>query len=181
MTDSPPTVDTNTVAMDTVEEFLAHAHTLEAEASDRFNEMADSMEIHNNLEVAKLFRRLAHEGQKHAGQMLERAGGRELPSIAPWDLKLGGHGESPEAPSMEQAHYLMTPYHALDLARQAEMRVRDYYAAVAEASTNTDVVTLANELAAEEAEHVALIDEWITKYPKPEKDWDFDPDPPVLP
>ena len=37
-------------------EFMAHAYAMEAEAAERYAEFADSMETHNNLEVASMFR-----------------------------------------------------------------------------------------------------------------------------
>ncbi len=49
---------------------------------------------------------------------------------------------------------------------------------------NTDdpeIRKLAGEFADEEAGHVVLLEEMMKKYPKPEEDWDFDPDPPGMP
>ena len=40
-----------------IEELLAHAHRMEAEASERYAELADQMEVHNNDEVATLCRK----------------------------------------------------------------------------------------------------------------------------
>ena len=34
------------------------------------------------------------------------------------------------------------------------------------------------ELKAEETEHVELVKAWMTKVPKPDRDWANDPDPP---
>jgi len=166
--------------MESVEEFLAHACTMETEVAERYGEMADSMEVHNNLEVAELVRRLSQEGQKHASQIMERAAGKELPKIAPWDFKWGD-GEPPETPSMESVHYLMTPYHVLDMARNFETAARDFYAAVAEQSQDKEICDMASEFAAEEAEHVELLNEWISRYPEPDEGWDYDPDPPTMP
>jgi len=38
-----------------VPEFLAHALELEAESHERYRELAECMEVHNNPEVAELF------------------------------------------------------------------------------------------------------------------------------
>jgi hypothetical protein len=46
-----------TSGIDTVELFLAHALTLENEAADGYQEIGDSMVVHNNPEVAALFSR----------------------------------------------------------------------------------------------------------------------------
>jgi len=39
---------------------------------------------------------------------------------------------------------------------------------------------LAEELATEEEEHVALVKVWMDKYPEMDDDWDYDDDPPML-
>lgn len=180
MTDTPGNDGFAHVSMETIEEFLAHAHALEMEAAEKYEELADCMAVHNNIEVADVFRRLSKEGQKHASQMLARAGDRELPQIAPWDFKWGDGG-APECPPEENTHYLMTPYHALQIARVAEQKARDFYAAVAKGSAETEISSMASEFAAEEQEHIDLLDGWIEKVPEPEEGWDFDPDPPVMP
>ena len=173
---TPPPVD----AIETVEEFLAHACALENEMAERYDELADSLEVHNNPETAALFRKLAGFGQKHAEEMMVHAAGKELPRIAPWDFKWGG-GASPEAASLDGMHYMMTPYHALELARDAEAQAQTFYADVASATSNKEVRKLAKEFAEEEGEHVELVDEWLSKIPEPEEGWDEDPDPPNMP
>ena len=167
-------------AFDTTEEFLAHAVALESEVADRYETMAHAMEVHNNTAVAELFHRLAQASEKHAEEMRKRAHGRALPKMAPWEYRWGDSA-APESPAMRHMHYLMTPYHALELARAAELRAQGYYADVAAQSTNPDVRAMAAEFADEEAEHVDLINVWMSRLPEPEPDWDYDPDPPGMP
>ena len=52
---------TSTVAL-----FLAHAIALEVEAAERYEELADVMEVHNNPEVAALFRQMSEFSRRHA-------------------------------------------------------------------------------------------------------------------
>lgn len=165
---------------ETTEDFLAHAVALESEVADRYETMAQAMEVHNNAAVAELFHRLAQASEKHADDMRRRSHGRSLPKMAPWEYRWGG-STGPESPAMRKTHYLMTPYHALELARSAEIRAQQYYEAVAKESPNPEVRTLAIEFAYEEAEHVDLVNAWISRYPKPDPDWDYDPDPPGMP
>lgn len=167
-------------AIESIEAFLAHAVVLESEVAERYEEIADSMEIHNNAEVAQLFHKLARASTKHAGEMRQRAAGKVLPQIAPWEFQWGD-ASAPETPSMEKTHYLMTPYQALEMARNAEIQAQNYYTSVADTTSNEDVRKLGLEFAYEEAEHVDLVNKLIAKYPKPEKGWDFDPDPPTIP
>lgn len=166
-------------AIEGLDDFLAHALALETEVAERYEEIAHSMEIHNNLEVSELFHKLAQASAKHAEEMRSRTEDRDLPQIAPWEFQWGD-AEAPETPSMAATHYLMTPYQALDIARNAEIQAQNYYTSVAEHSPNPTIRSLALEFAYEEAEHVDLVNTWIERYPKPEKGWDFDPDPPGI-
>ena len=166
-------------AFETIEDFLAHAVALESEVADRYLDLAQSMEVHNNPGVAQVFQRLARASAKHAGEMRLRAENNELPQVAPWEFEWGG-GEAPETPSMDGTHYLMTPYQALELARTAEIEAQNFYTAVAENSQNPIVKKMAFEFAYEEAEHVHLVNEWIATCPQPPEGWDFDPDPPAI-
>lgn len=164
----------------TVEEFLAHALTLENEAAEGYQEIGDSMAVHNNQEVADLFFKMAKYGRMHADEVRELSAGMTLPHIAPWDF-VWADGESPEAPSMDKVHYMMQPAQALALALRAEHHAHDFYAGIAASSQNPRIRELASQFASEESEHVRLLGEWIRKYPAPDSNWDFDPDPPAMP
>lgn len=165
----------------TVQMFLAHALALENEAAERYADLADSMETHNNKEVAGLFRDLSGFSRKHAEEVREVAAkyGEALPHVAPWDF-VWSSKEAPENAAFEGAHYLMKSYHALKLALAAEEQGNRYYASVASETKNEEVAKLAREFADEEAGHVALIQKWLEKVPTPDKNWDQDLDPPVI-
>ncbi|KAA3620824.1 MAG: rubrerythrin [Proteobacteria bacterium] len=138
------------------------------------------MEMHHNSELAALFRRIAAYGECHAAEVVERAKGIDLPRIAPWDFRWIG-AEGPETAGYGNAHYLMTPWHALRFALKNETRGRDYYARVAVESSNPDVAAIAREFADEESEHVRLVREWLVVVAPPEHDWDLELDPPNQP
>ena len=40
-------------------QFMARAYVMEIDASERYADFADQMEVHNNLDVAQLFRKLS--------------------------------------------------------------------------------------------------------------------------
>lgn len=166
--------------IDTVELFLAHALTLENEAAEGYQEIGDSMTVHNNPEVAALFFQMAKYGRMHADEVRELAAGLELPHIPPWEFAWQD-GESPEAPSMDKVHYLMRPAQALALALRAERQAHSFYASLATAAKLPRIRELASQFAEEEAEHVRLLTEWIARYPDPDQNWDYDPDPPAMP
>ncbi len=160
-------------------EFLAHAILLERESVERYEELADSMETHNNPEVARLFRKLARFGQLHAHEVEQHAAGMELPQIPPWDFKWSTP-EAPESGTMEGVHYLMGTREALEFALHNETMGRDFYAHVAETSPDPEVRRLAAEFADEETEHVGILKEWLVNLGDDQRPLE-DLDPPNIP
>ena len=159
-------------------EFLTRAWGMEVEAVERYSMLADAMEQHNNTEVAELFRKLARIEQLHADRILEenpRAPAPQLPAGGlNWDT-----GEGPETADPGELHYRMQPYHALQIALRCEQRAYAFFTRVARISQSASVRKAAKGMADEEAEHVRLIEDWLSRTPVPRKDWENDPDPPV--
>jgi rubrerythrin len=89
--------------------------------------------------------------------------------------------ESPEEAELDSAHYLMTPWHALQLSLAGEKRALAYFSFIVETATDPKVKALAEELVEEEAEHVSLVNRLLRRYPRPSDSWAEDPDPPVSP
>lgn len=161
----------------TLAEFMAQALAMETEAAQRYVEFADAMETHNNLEVAALFRKMADIECRHAMQIRAEMGWEEMPPL-PFG-KPGWEGfEAPETTPGDEVHYLMQPYHALQLALINEQRAERFFARLVRAATQGSVRKAARELQAEEREHVGLIRAWIKRVPRPDRDWANDPDPP---
>jgi rubrerythrin len=152
---------TTSAPIETVPEFLAHALELENESVEQYQQLADSMETHNNPEVAELFQKMAGFGKKHAAEVLTYAAGMELPRIPPWDFKWSG-GESPESQGLDEVTYLMTACQALRISLRNERLGRDFYAHVADTSPSPEVQALAREFTDEEGEHVRLLEQWIS-------------------
>jgi rubrerythrin len=164
-------------AVSTMSELMAFAYALEIEAAERYAEFADAMEQHNNREVAELFRKLARIEHKHAEQILE-----EMRWTAPPRPPVGGYQweglEGPETADFTTLHYLMQPYHALEIALLNEKRAFAFFSGLVRRATTDKVKRAAREMAGEEAEHVRLIEDWMKKVPLPEPHWDADLDPP---
>jgi len=161
----------------TLNEFMALALAMESEAAERYAEFADAMEMHNNLEVAALFRKMADIEGKHAAQIMAEMGWKEAPALPPGKPTWEGF-EAPETTPGDEVHYLMQPWHALQLALQNEERAERFFGRLARAATVATVKKAARELEAEEREHVELVKAWLLKVPKPDTDWAVDPDPP---
>lgn len=167
MSDSAP-------APRTLAELMAQAYALEREAVERYGELADVMATHNNPEVAAMFRRLASQEALHATEILRTMGWTRAP--APPRLK-----DAPEAPAYEQAHYLMQPWHALRIALEAEQRAHDFFASLAASCPGEEMRHAAQQLQADEREHITLLQSWLARVPEPPANWDEDPDPPRYP
>ena len=160
-------------------DFLARAWTMEVEAAERYATFADAMDEHNNREVGELFRKLARIEQLHADQLLEEGLSRHPPAVPPGGIRWDG-GEGPETAALGELHYRMQPHHALQIALACEKRANKFFADFASSATDAKVRKAAREMAAEEAEHVRLIEDWIKRIPPPDEDWQRDPDPPVV-
>lgn len=170
---------TTAPAMNSISELLAHALALEEEATERYAELADIMETHNNPEAAKLFARMAEIEQLHVNEVNREIERRGLTDLAPAEFRWVGM-EGPETTDHADLHYLMTPHQALLLALTNERRARDYFEGIAEHSSDPEVARFARELAEEEKEHVEWVERWLEQFPETEEGWSQDDDPPVL-
>ena len=156
-------------------EFMSLALAIESEAAQRYAELADAMEVANNVEVAELFRRMANIETRHARAIMAQM---RWEDYAPPRPTPSYRGEGPETPVSDDVHYLMQPYHALELALACEERAQRFYADLARLAGDATVQSAARELEAEEREHVALVREWLSRVEKPAANWADDPDPP---
>jgi rubrerythrin len=161
----------------TMLEFMTRACALEAEAAGRYEELAGLMRAHHNAEVAELFAKLARIEGLHRDKILVRMGWETPPDP---DAFRWQTPEGPETTDFADLHYLMTPWHALKLAEHNEQRAAEFFERLAaQRDLPPDLYAAAAETAAEEREHVALIQQWLARVPEPRTDWDEDADPPT--
>lgn len=160
---------------ETLDELMAQALAMEREAAERYAEFADAMETHNNTDVARLFRTMAGYEAKHAQEIMAEMGWVNAPAVPPgaWPTY-----EPPESVPMQEVHYLMQPWHALQLALAAEQRAEAFFADLAAKVQDGPIRKAALHMLEEEREHVALVKAWLEKVPPPDADWADDPDPP---
>lgn len=161
----------------TLEALMAQALVMEREAVARYTELAEMMETHNNLEVAALFRKMAEYEGHHVAQIQADMGWAD-DSIAARQAGAWAGPESPESVPVDEMHYLMHPWHALQLALAAEQRAVAFFEDLAQRATTDTVRRAAEEMRDEEVEHVELVRSWLEKVPQPEESWADDPDPP---
>jgi rubrerythrin len=166
------------MAVPTLEDFMARAYAMELEAHERYAQFAEQLDTHNNRPVAEMFRKLSHIESLHAKRILEEMGWPSLPTLPPayaWDTP-----EGPETASQDAVHYLMQPWHALEIALRCEQQAQKYFEDIAAADVPPAVRSAALEMAGEEREHVQLVREWMKRVPPPPEGWDEDPDPPRM-
>ena len=113
-----------------IADLLALAHQIEADAVQRYTEFAEQMETHNNRELVKVFRDLARAEGIHAEEIRKMAGDVDLVARAQ-QLGRWNKGDSPEQADLGAAHYLMTPWHALQLALTGEKQALAFFTSVA--------------------------------------------------
>lgn len=172
--------DNKRTALNDLSMFLAHALALESEATERLEELSAVMQAHNNTDTANLFSRLAHYGRIHAQEVEQMMEDLPRVKLAPWEYEWGSD-EAPETSAMENAHYLMTTAHAMQMALKTEQSAHDYYASVAARAENDDVRRYAQEFTKEEAEHVGYVKSWIAGHPVELVPIPEDDDPPHMP
>jgi len=115
----------------------------------------------------------------HADQLLEESVSKHPPALPPGGMRWDG-GEGPETAAPDELHYRMQPYHALQIALACEKRAKKFFTEFASSTTSAKVRKAAREMAAEEAEHARLIEDWLKRTAPPEKNWERDPDPPLV-
>jgi rubrerythrin len=159
-------------------DLLTVAYQIEIDAVERYNLLADQMEAHNNPDLVKVFRDLARAEGIHGEEIRRLAGDFDVVKHAR-EIANFGRDESPEEAELDSAHYMMTPWHALQLSLAGEKRALEYFTAIAETAKDPKIKNMAGELAEEEAEHVNLVNRLLNRYPAPRELWTDDLDPPV--
>lgn len=168
----------STDGINSLPELLAHALTMETEAAERYGELADQMEAHRKPAVAAIFRRLEKAEKEHLGDLTEMCSKVELPHISPWDYQWS-HSESPEAIDFTKVHYQLSVREAILLAFEHESKAAEFYAGIAQTTTDTEVRILASQFAAEEREHIGWLEAWLAECGPGDALATEDPDPPL--
>lgn len=166
----------STDAISSLADLLTVAYRIEADAVERYTMLAAQMEQHNNTELVKIFRDLARAEGIHAEEIRRMAGEIDVVALAQ-QQGAWKKGESPEEADLGAAHYLMTPWHALQMALAGEERALAYFRSVVETTADPKIKEMAEEFVEEEAEHVNLVHRLLRKYPAPPASWSEDADP----
>jgi len=161
----------------TLADLMVQALAMERAAVSRYSALADVMQVHNNRPVEALFRKMAVIEERHAQEIMAEMGWKNDAAVP----VATGDCSAPEAPESvpeDAVHYLMWPWHALQLALAAEQRAEAFFARLAQSAADDRVREAATRLRDEEREHVALVKAWLDRTPEPGTDWADDPDQP---
>ena len=165
-------------SVSTLADLFGAAYQIEIDAVERYTVLADQMETHNNPEMVKVFRDLARAEGIHAEEIRRQAGDIDVVAhgrrVGKWTK-----GESPEEVDLAAAHYMMTPWHALQMALKGEKRALEFFTHIVETAKDQKVIKMAAEFVEEESEHVNLVHRLLRKYPQPPESWPDDLDPPT--
>lgn len=145
-------------------ELYGHAIAMEREAAERYAEFARRMADEGSEDVAALFGRLARLEAAHLDALKRRTAGVALPPLeADYSWLDAG---PPETLAHDLVFRLMTPHQALGIALQAEKRARAFFEQAQRAADDPAMRSLAREMAAEEGEHVAMLEGLLDRTPE---------------
>ena len=138
---------------------------VEEEAKERYEELADQLELHHTPEAASFFRFMANNEEKHRLELASRR--RHLFADSPSTVHRGMIFDV-EAPDYSEAAIFMTPRQALAAARRSEEKAHGFFVELLAEIKEPEVAALFAELRDEEILHQELIDREIAKLPPDE-------------
>jgi len=153
-----------------VGELYAHAIAIEREAAERYAQFAERMDDLGNQAVAEVFDTLARFEGEHLEALLRRTEGMALPHLDTADYRWLG-AEAPETATRELIFRLMTPRNALQIALGAEKRAQAFFEELLVTADDPALRQIAPEMAADEAQHVVMLEQMLARTPDPLVDW----------
>ena len=147
-------------------ELYAHAIALEREAAERYAEFARRMDDLGNAAAAEVFTSLARLEEEHLRTLLERTQEVAVPEFRDEQYAWLDAG-APETTARELVFRLLTARQALEIALRAESRAQTFFEKVMLTADDPALRALAREMAAEEGEHIALVEQLLQRTPQP--------------
>jgi rubrerythrin len=158
------------IPVSTPNELYAHAIAIEREAAERYAEFAQHMADEGNDDVATLFRTLAVFEAEHLDTLEARTRGVDVPRIEAGEYAWLDTG-APETAAHDLVFRLLTPHQALEIALEAERRAQGFFTEVKETASDPALRALAQEMAAEEEGHIAMVQLAMERTPTGQVDW----------
>lgn len=139
---------------------------IDEEAEERYEELADQMEVHHTPEAASFFHRMSSAEARLGSQLRERRqqlfpdAGRWVSRAMLWDVK---------APDYDQVHVFMTLREAIQTALGAEEKAEAFFEAALLQIRDGEVAALFGELRDEEARLHEQVEKDLAELP-PERE-----------
>jgi len=162
------------------EHLLAQAYAMKCESEDRLQDLIDSLKQHNNSAAADIFSRTIELIQNSIKNIEHRAQGMQLPEIPPWESQWYCE-EQPDCQCIENAHYLMTPLQALELAIFNEKRLQEFFKEQSDNNINKEIRLIANEFLIQETQFTVQMYSWKEQLENSQMEQNEDFDPPNIP
>lgn len=139
-------------------QLYAHAIALEREAAARYAQLSERMAALGDAVLAEVFTMLSGFEDDHLDTLLRRTDGVAIPdaTAVPWPA-----GDGPETAARTFDATRATPRTALEAALAAERRAQAFFAQVHATASDPALRALAQEMEAEEQQHIALIEREI--------------------
>ncbi|MGA2895051.1 MAG: 2Fe-2S iron-sulfur cluster-binding protein [Xanthobacteraceae bacterium] len=150
------------VQINSVEEFHGFAVKVEEDAALHFDKLSSAMAGCGNHEVAKLFAQLAAFSRLHLAEAKKRAAATDVAKHIPPDYAWPDH-ETPERTALWAGDPSLSRLDALRAALVGERRGYEFYYSIAGITTDPKIRAAAKEFYREEAEHVQVLEAWITR------------------
>jgi rubrerythrin len=151
-------------------ELYAHAIAVEREAAERYSEFAQRMSDMGDEAVASVFASLARMESEHLVALERRTEGLALPAVDTEGYRWLESG-APVSAAHELVLRFMTPHSALNIALGAEKRAQAFFEFVLMTADDPALRSLAREMAADEIEHIAMIEQLLARTPDALVDW----------
>ncbi|WP_420134415.1 2Fe-2S iron-sulfur cluster-binding protein [Rhodopseudomonas sp.] len=148
--------------INTLPDFFSYAAKVEEDAATHYDDLAKAMAEAGNEPVAKLFAQLAEFSRLHLAEVKARAGSIDVSKNVPPDYAWPDHA-TPERAAVWASDITLTRLGALKAALQGERRGYEFYRAVEATTKSPEVAAAAKEFVGEEAEHVRILEAWITQ------------------
>ncbi len=123
---------------------------IEEEARDRYEELAEQLEVHHTPAAAVFFRKMVRVEEIHRSELEKRR--EQLFGKSPVMVSRAAIFDI-EAPEYDVVRASMTPFEALEAAMKSEVKAHDFFAAVVPRVSDPEVKKLFEELRLEEVEH----------------------------
>lgn len=146
----------------TLMDTLDMAALIEVEAFERYTLFAEQLGRRFSNDAGSVFESMAENEKKHGDELAARR--RALFGNAPARVKLDDIFDV-EAPDVGSTRWNMSEFKAYQVALHSEKKAFEFYDRALRSVQQPDVKALFEELRAEEAEHVRMIEEIMAKLP----------------